>query len=84
MTTVHEIAAGCETVTTVIDLTNPYNEERLVGPLIVGHYCDDDVPVTRREVWVEQEGKRVGFIVGDLPAIIKQLKRVERLMKEQA
>ena len=61
MTTVHEIAVGCETVTAVIDLTNPYNEERLVGPLIVGHYYDND-----------------------LPAIIKQLKRVERLMKEQA
>lgn len=28
MTTVHEIAVGCETVTAVIDLTNPYNEER--------------------------------------------------------
>lgn len=28
MTTVHEIAVGCETVTAVIDLTNPYNEAR--------------------------------------------------------
>lgn len=31
MTTVHEIAVGCETVTAVIDLTNPYNEEGLSG-----------------------------------------------------
>lgn len=83
MTTVTEIAPGAECVTAVLDLTYSLGD-RLTGPLVIGHYAVDATAPENREVWLEQEGKRVQFLLSDIPAVIKQLKRTERLMKEQA
>ena len=84
MSTVTEIATAAEQVTAVIDLTYPAMGDRLCGPMLIGHYCDEHASPANREVWIEQEGKRVQFLLSDMPTVIKQLRRTERIMKEQA
>lgn len=47
-----------------------------VGPLHIGFYSDST------EVWIEQEGKRIGIEGENLSAVIKQLKRAHAMAKE--
>ncbi|MDR6216229.1 hypothetical protein [Paracidovorax wautersii] len=80
-TEITEFAPSAETVTAHID-TSMETGERYSGVLIVGHYpAPKGDPV---ELWIERGGQRVGFQAGDLAALIKQLKRSERIAKEMA
>lgn len=71
-----------EVITAVIDSTiAETGDPSFMGSLIFGFYkstTDDGNP----EIWVEQEGARVQFQAADLRAVIKQLKRAEKLAKE--
>jgi len=78
-TTVAEIAVAAEVVTATLDVQQ-LTGERLTGPTIVGLYPDanSDDP----ELWIEQEGRRVQFPCSALPALVKQLRRAEKIARE--
>lgn len=76
-TTVTEIAVACEIVTATLDVQQ-FTGERLTGPTIVGFYPGDE----DTELWLEQEGRRVQFPSSALPALVKQLRRAEKIARE--
>lgn len=77
-TTVTEIAPSVETVTATLDV-QMFTGERFTGPSIIGFYPrGGDDP----ELWIEQEGCRVQFPSSALPALVKQLRRAEKIAKE--
>lgn len=77
-TSVTEIASAVETVTATLDV-QMITGERFLGPSIIGFYPrGGDDP----ELWIEQEGHRVQLPCSALPALVKQLRRAEKIAKE--
>ena len=79
MSNVTEFAVNYEVCTATINLEMP-NGEAVSGPLHIGFYPNED---DDDEIWIEQEGQRVQFSVRHFDAVIKQLKRANKLAKEQ-
>jgi hypothetical protein len=77
MSNVTEFAVGAEVCTATINL-EMLGGEAVMGPLHIGYYPGED-----HEVWIEQEGQRVQFSGRHFDAVIKQLKRAQKLAKEQ-
>jgi len=77
-TTVTEFVPG-EVVTATLDV-QVTTGERQTGPILVGFYPNsgDDDP----ELWLEQDGRRVQFPCSALPAMVKQLRRAEKIARE--
>lgn len=80
-TEITEFSPASEVVTACLDTTSD-SDERITGPLVIGHYpISAGEPV---EVWIERENQRVQFYAADIPAIVKQLKRTARIASEMA
>lgn len=77
-TTATEISPSAETVTATLDV-QMLTGERFTGPMIIGFYPNG---VDEPELWIEQEGRRVQFPGSALQAIVKQLRRAEKIAKE--
>ncbi len=78
MSNVTEFAVAIEVCTATINLEMPTGEA-VSGPLHIGFYpCEKD-----GEIWIDQEGQRVQFSCRHFDAVIKQLKRAQKLAKEQ-
>lgn len=75
---VNEFVQSVERVTATIDWAM-FTGERYTGPLVVGIYPSDSEP----EIFITQEGNTVQFPVEVLKTVIRQLKRAERIAKEQ-
>jgi len=69
--------AETETVTATIHMTAIPGCEAYSGPLHIGYYTRQD------EVWIEQEGKRINLPAHHIAAIVKQLKRAQKIAAEQ-
>lgn len=78
-TTVTEFAPADEIVVATIDV-RCVTGESFMGPTIVGCYRDPGNPDT--DLWLEQEGRRVQLPVSCLPALVKQLRRAEKIARE--
>jgi len=75
---VNEFVQSVERVTATIDWAM-FTGERYTSPLVVGIYPSDSAP----EIFIMQEGNTVQFPVEVLKTVIRQLKRAERITKEQ-
>lgn len=53
--------------------------EAYSGPIVIGHYTNDD-----GEVWIEQEGHRVNIPADHFKTIVKQMQRAHQIAKENA
>ena len=69
--------AETETVTATIHMTAIAGGEAYSGPLHIGYYTRQD------EVWIEQEGKRINLPAHHIAAIVKQIKRAQKIAAEQ-
>lgn len=84
MTTVTEFAPDSEMCTATLHQPQPpFDGEAYSGPLHIGYYSPSENQDERaHELWIEQEGRRIQVFVQYLPALIKQLKRAQKLAKE--
>ena len=78
-TTVTEFAPADEIVVATIDV-RCMTGESFMGPTIVGLYRESGNP--NPDLWVEQEGRRVQLPISCLPALVKQLRRAEKIARE--
>jgi hypothetical protein len=78
MSSVTEFAVTAEVCTATVHLETPTGEA-YSGPLHIGYYPAQDV-----EVWIEQDGQRVQFSGRHFDAVIKQLKRAQKLAQHLA
>lgn len=69
-----------ETCTASIDMLNSIGD-RLMESLCVGFYAGAE-NLDEVEVWIDQGGHRVKLPAAQLPALIKQLKRAQKLAEE--
>jgi hypothetical protein len=73
-----------ETCTAILDLPQPNTDDRLNGPISIGHYSmDESQPDGEAELWMECEGRRIQFCAAHLKDIVKQLKRAWTLAVER-
>ena len=81
ITTVTTFAPACEIVTATLD-TELSTGERVSGAAVFGFY-----PIQRNDelvLWIEQEGSRINIPASAMPALIKQLKRSEKIARAMA
>ena len=69
--------AETEVVTATIHMTAIPSCEAYSGPLHIGYYPWSD------EVWIEQEGKRINLPEHHITAIVKQIKRAQKIAAEK-